>query len=176
MVKPSVVWPVEHDEALRRLIGEKLSFSQIAEKLSGAFYPKDFTRNMCCGRAHRLGIQQKPESAKAKTERAARISEGRKNGSQKKLAPMLRENPKPHPRQFVCDPATGLRVADVVPLHVALIDLQPGQCRWPYGDGPYTFCGCEQFAGSSYCEPHASLSQGLGTRTEQMALRFPRAA
>ncbi len=37
---------------------------------------------------------------------------------------------------------------------VSLLDLEPQHCRWPYGDGPFTFCGKNKVSGKSYCEFH----------------------
>lgn len=64
-----------------------------------------------------------------------------------------------------------LAQADVVPLHAALLDLSANQCRYPYGDGPFTFCGCQKIEGSSYCEPHHQLTHGNNRPTaEQVAM------
>jgi hypothetical protein len=38
-----------------------------------------------------------------------------------------------------------------------LLDLEPGDCRYPFGDGPIVFCGSNAVAGSSYCLPHKIL-------------------
>ena len=48
-----------------------------------------------------------------------------------------------------------------------LADLEPHQCRWPSGEGPYTFCGKVQTDGSSYCEGHELLSREPGTKTHK---------
>ena len=48
-------------------------------------------------------------------------------------------------------------IVDVQPAakHVDLLELEPGQCRWPYGDGPFTFCGCPTASDDgSYCRAH----------------------
>lgn len=37
---------------------------------------------------------------------------------------------------------------------IALDDLEPGMCRWPFGQGPYTFCGCRAIPKQSYCPTH----------------------
>lgn len=44
------------------------------------------------------------------------------------------------------------------PLHLSLLDLKKGQCRWPLGDGPFTFCGCDVQEGSPYCETHHAVA------------------
>lgn len=43
------------------------------------------------------------------------------------------------------------------PLHVKLLDLEPGMCRYPFGESDFTFCGHKQTAGSSYCFEHHEL-------------------
>ncbi len=147
-------WLPEHDNALRRLLEARLSFTQAAAAINAEF-GTGYSRNACIGRSNRIGLkslcpkfggERRPRSRKGEATAAGIVERTQR----RKAAPA--------PQQFVCEPATGLSVADVVPLHVSLIDLQPGQCRWPYGDGPFTFCGCEQFDGSSYCEPHSALS------------------
>lgn len=46
---------------------------------------------------------------------------------------------------------------------VALLDLQPHHCRWPYGnplDPDFGFCGAKRASGSSYCPEHRVKSTG----------------
>lgn len=50
-----------------------------------------------------------------------------------------------------------VRCVEIIPRHVSLIDLEPGDCRYPYGDGPMTFCGHPKQADSSYCTLHYVL-------------------
>lgn len=38
-----------------------------------------------------------------------------------------------------------------------LLDLESGDCRYPFGDGPIVFCGHPAVDGSSYCLPHKIL-------------------
>ena len=41
---------------------------------------------------------------------------------------------------------------------VTLLDLQPDQCRYPYGDaGAFRFCGQPRRDGSSYCAKHHAI-------------------
>lgn len=54
-------------------------------------------------------------------------------------------------------------VADTVePLHVPLHELGPTQCHWPYGEGPYTFCGREKEVERVYCAAHQALARRPG--------------
>lgn len=55
-----------------------------------------------------------------------------------------------------------LRCVELVPRRLELLALQPGDCRYPYGDGEeeaITFCGHPRRQGSSYCTPHFHLSR-----------------
>jgi hypothetical protein len=40
-----------------------------------------------------------------------------------------------------------------------LLDLDAEGCRYPFGDGPFTFCNHAQHEGSTYCGPHMALSR-----------------
>jgi GcrA cell cycle regulator len=44
------------------------------------------------------------------------------------------------------------------PLGLNIFELEAKHCRWPVGDGPFSFCGHERRAGSSYCWYHERLS------------------
>jgi GcrA cell cycle regulator len=39
-----------------------------------------------------------------------------------------------------------------------IIDLNSTACRFPYGDGPFTFCGHTTHEASSYCHAHLMLT------------------
>jgi GcrA cell cycle regulator len=69
-----------------------------------------------------------------------------------------------------------LRCVEVVPRHVSLLDLEPGDCRYPYGgeqEGEaITFCAHPRRAGSSYCASHFQLTWGPGTVSERTADAF----
>lgn len=50
-----------------------------------------------------------------------------------------------------------LHCVEVTPLNLALVELQAGDCRYPYGDTDFTFCGLPALAGAPYCVPHYHL-------------------
>jgi GcrA cell cycle regulator len=56
-----------------------------------------------------------------------------------------------------------LRCVEIVPRHLSLVELESGDCRYPYGgdgeDEPITFCGHPRRPDSSYCAPHFDLSR-----------------
>lgn len=51
------------------------------------------------------------------------------------------------------------RVASVEPLHIGLLELAHDSCRWPYGNGPFTFCGCPALFEKPYCAAHDEISR-----------------
>jgi GcrA cell cycle regulator len=66
-----------------------------------------------------------------------------------------------------------LRCVAIEPRHLSLIELERGDCRYPYGGDEegeaITFCGHPRRPGSSYCTPHFHLSRGPGTPSERTA-------
>jgi GcrA cell cycle regulator len=55
-----------------------------------------------------------------------------------------------------------LRCVAITPRHLPLVDLEAGDCRYPYGGDaegePITFCGHPRQEGSSYCLAHFHLT------------------
>jgi GcrA cell cycle regulator len=47
--------------------------------------------------------------------------------------------------------------AEIFPAEKTLRDLEPNDCRYPYGDRIITFCGQPKQEGSSYCPYHHEL-------------------
>ena len=131
---PANLWPTERDDELKRLYAlvPRLSSSEIANALNCGI-----TRNSVIGRVHRLGLALRGKvKARPKVKR-------------------IRIRTKPAPVQE--QPYT-LRCVETEPRGISLIDLEPGDCRYPDGDNPFTFCGCPQYDGSSYCVEHFALS------------------
>ena len=64
-----------------------------------------------------------------------------------------------------------LRCVGITPRLLCLVDLEAGDCRYPYGgdrDGEaITFCGHPRRAGSSYCMPHFHLTRDCGAALER---------
>lgn len=138
-------WPPEHDNFLRERFEAGDSFSKIAAALWQRFAVTR-TRNGCIGRAHRLGLKddgRRPtRTAPRNKTPASRATSG------------ARFSPSIAPEPFICQEAE-----DIDPLHVSVLDLAPGACKFPYGDGPITFCGHAVLAGS-YCEAHHRIAYG----------------
>ena len=77
-----------------------------------------------------------------------------------------------------------LRCVGISPRLVSLVELEPADCRYPYGgdkeNEPITFCGHPRLSGSSYCGPHFHLTRGPATESERavapLVLRLVQAA
>jgi GcrA cell cycle regulator len=69
--------------------------------------------------------------------------------------------------------ALQLRCVGIAPRHLSLLELENGDCRYPYGGDAegeaITFCGHPRREGSSYCVSHFHLTSGLGTASERSA-------
>lgn len=65
------------------------------------------------------------------------------------------------PTYVVCSPRRPhippARQDEPASLGLTLMELEPGQCRWPHGDGPFLFCG-HPVEGQSYCSYHCRLA------------------
>ncbi len=151
-------WAEEHSQALREYLAKGLTFSEVANALNARFNT-DYSRNAAIGRARRLGL-----SGPSKPERPVlpkRRPKARPPGSKK---PQSRVPAAARSRLQVLKRAAALklRCVGIVPRHLALIDLEDGDCRYPYGGDeegePITFCGHPRRDGSSYCASHFHLT------------------
>jgi GcrA cell cycle regulator len=159
-----VPWPQEHTDELIRLAKEELSYRAIARQLNEKFGTQ-YNRNMTIGKASRLGIVKAaaPQKPRGKSTKPRPV----------RTNPIVRK-PKVHAPSFKIVSANAnssvvkiiktvrtelaeLRCVEVNPRHLDLIELEPNDCRAPYGDGPITFCGHPKREGSSYCGPHWAL-------------------
>src|SRR4029077_783285 len=95
----------------------------------------------------------------------------RKNAPQKVVHPIVAAAPAP--ASGPVKPAK-VRCGGVQPSLLAFADLEPGDCRYPYGgerEGEaYAFCAHPRLPHSSYCGPHHALTHGPGTVSERMAV------
>jgi GcrA cell cycle regulator len=175
----STDWPQEHSRALRELHARGMSYGEIAAEMNARF-GTSYTRNAVLGRGKRMGFvsseaardRQPPRRLLAKAERAqAQTAHDRRLPIV--IPPVL---PRAEPVQ--------LRCVGISPRLISLTDLEPGDCRYPYGgdtDGdPIVFCGHPRQPGSCYCTPHFHLTrnpEGLADRPlPQVVLRLVAAA
>jgi GcrA cell cycle regulator len=148
------VWTAAMDDALRAHVLRGLTFSQAACAITATF-GVHLTRNAAIGRARRLGLQAGRRAGAPKRPVAA----------SHRPAIKVRRRDDPLAALFAADELPPLREARVTPLRIALVDLERGQCRYPYGgdDGEtISFCGHPvpdraTKTRASYCAAHAEL-------------------
>ncbi len=160
-------WAPEHSAALREYVARGMSFSEIADAINMKFKTA-YSRNAAIGRAKRLGLagptrSQTPPRPRLQLERLHKIRPA------ESLRPELHW---PKPAVERAEPGR-LRCVEVAPRHLSLIDLERGDCRYPYGGDSegeaITFCGHPRRPGSSYCAPHFHLSRNSDLPPEQVA-------
>ena len=178
-------WTDERDSSLTNLLMDgtcTLTIKEIAERLGAPSLGAVFQR------ASRLGLPKRwTKRDEWPTERVERLKELASRPvkmSSKEIAQELgitksavigkcsrlgiklplppHSSSKPRPRTSVPRAVKRLRPTEQAPepRHIPLLELEGHQCRWPYGDGPYTFCGHEKARGHSYCEFHVSRAFG----------------
>jgi GcrA cell cycle regulator len=167
------IWAEEHSRALREYLESGLSFSRIAKAINARFNTA-YSRNATIGRARRMGLcgpgladspagrkpRPKLRPARLRKMRARALAQSRPKRAVQKRAAALK-----------------LRCVGIVPRHLSLLELEPGDCRYPYGGDnegeAITFCGHPRREGSSYCVAHFHLTSSPGTASERIAGKAP---
>jgi GcrA cell cycle regulator len=162
----STDWPAEHSEALRELLKSGISYSRAADAINAKF-KTNYSRSAALGRATRMGLagsdrprdfDKSPPSATAP--RLPKLHE-RCSSAAWRIMPIFETE------------TSKLRCVEIVPRHLSLMDLERGDCRYPYGGDEegeaITFCGHPQRRGTSYCVAHFHLTRGPDVATERAA-------
>jgi GcrA cell cycle regulator len=161
-------WTPEHSTALREHLSWGLSFSEAARRINATFNTA-YTRNAAIGRAKRMGLvgpsrpETPPRVIPPALERPYNPSAARSRSTA-----LLWPSPEPGKAEPV-----NLRCVEIEPRHLTLIELEQGDCRYPYGGDEegeaITFCGHPRRTGSSYCTAHFHLSRNPITPPERAA-------
>jgi GcrA cell cycle regulator len=134
-----------------------MSYSEIAQAINAKFKTA-YSRNAALGRAKRMGLEG-PEPASdsrhcPKLPRKAPLCQRRQHHQPEFMRPMP---------VFERTETAPLRCVEILPRHLSLVELEPGDCRYPYGGDAegeaITFCGHRRRVGSSYCAPHLHLTR-----------------
>ena len=143
-------WTDERVKQLCELHAANLTFAEIAEAIG-------MTRNACIGKAQRIGLPSRAEEltveqryAKSQAKLAAlraRRATAREQRREKRAAHQPQKPYRPKVENDLSDRA----------LHLEFDELESRHCRFPYGDGPFTFCGHQKLANTSYCEAHVAF-------------------
>lgn len=148
-MKFQVNWAPEHSQYLCDNMVSGGSYADIAKAMNEKF-STSYTRNALIGRAARMGLVSTHKQTYAPRKPQTYKPRAHKPVLGRPAAPAF------EPIEVI-----ELRCAEVVPRLVGLIDLAPGDCRYPYGDRDYAFCGHPKMGGSSYCEAHFHLTRGF---------------
>jgi GcrA cell cycle regulator len=150
-------WAPEHSDALREHLAKGMSFSEIAKAINTTFNTT-YSRNAALGRATRMGLTGEVRSKSPSDDKPAAgqgIGEGRPTEPRMPAFWPVPVFKRVKPKK--------LRCVEIEPRHLSLIDLEHGDCRYPYGGDEegeaITFCGHPRRAGSSYCSAHFHLSR-----------------
>ena len=144
-----MVWTTEMIERLQALVADGWSASQIAGDLG-------VSRSAVCGKVHRMAIRVPTKVAVAIPKEKPEVVQftGVRQGDTQTPFKGPCTLPPYTPRGF--RPVVVTNAPE--PLHIKLLDLEPGQCRYPHGDRDFTFCGHPQQDGSSYCPGHHAIA------------------
>ena len=152
------VWEEAHCAALRDFLEKGMSFAEIACALN-EWFGTAYSRNAAIGRARRMGLSV------PQRERAARPLNTPKKADARRIRELRARSlgtaaARPTTQERAA--ALQLRCVAITPRHLALVDLEANDCRYPYGGDvegePITFCGHPRQEGSSYCLSHFRLT------------------
>jgi GcrA cell cycle regulator len=155
-----------------------MSYSRIADAINAKFKTA-YSRNATIGRAKRMGLAgpDRPKNwpkpiLSAEAPRLPRLRER-----------LASESNRPMPALESVEPVK-LRCVQIDPRYLSLMDLEPGDCRFPYGGDKegeaITFCGRPRRQCTSYCAAHFYLTRGPDAAPERaggtVSLRLVEAA
>jgi len=162
-------WASEHSDALRDYFANRMSFSEICREINARF-GTSYTRNAVIGRAKRMGLSA-PKRLESPPLVPVLPGSSRSAPLQRRLPAQDRGQP-PGSAFGLAEPAK-LRCVGIQPRLISLLELEQGDCRYPYGgekEGEeIAFCGHPRRPGSSYCTAHFHLTRASGTVSERFA-------
>jgi GcrA cell cycle regulator len=159
-------WTPEHSQALREYVARGISFARAAAEINARFGTV-YTRNAALGRGKRMGLVVPVRRENGPMPKAIKPRKVRSRERQGAKA----SRPEPDDVPAAPAPPVQLRCVGTSPRLISVVELEPGDCRYPCGgdkdDEPIAFCGHPRRAGSSYCTPHFHLTRGIGTAAER---------
>src|ERR671912_31033 len=172
-------WTEERIERLKKMWADGATASQIADELGGV------SRNAVIGKAHRLGLEQRPSPVKAVEEKdkskAAKPARGPATTASSPSGQPPRHGPGmqyrsigpggfirqgPGDQQAPIPPAPPRRLVPAKPSpevadKTSLLDLNDRICKWPLGhpgEPDFHFCGNPSNPGFPYCVQHCGVA------------------
>jgi hypothetical protein len=167
-------WAPEHSDALREFITKGMTFSEAARAIKAI---QHVLLSQCCARAR--PAPGTDWGRPTETLDAHRASAPHDTGEPRASGFKTLALPWPVPVFKEAKPVK-LRCVAIEPRHLSLIELERGDCRYPYGGDEegeaITFCGHPRRPGSSYCAPHFHLSRNPVEPVSAVSLRVVEAA
>lgn len=145
-------WPREIKARLVELYNAEhpISFTDMVDVLKKEF-GCDYTRSAIIGCSKRLGLKGKKPTSSANHRPRLRIVAANSNSTRKRVI------------QVTDTELPALRCVEVIPRNLSLLELEKGDCRYPYGGevegDAITFCGHPKIDDSSYCRAHFALTR-----------------
>ena len=150
-------WTEERVALLKQFWLEGLSASQCARQIGGFENCVDGGRSAVIGKIHRLGLAgRQPGTRRKLTVKKPKKAKTAKPAFRQPGNPIVRGLYEFGPEPFTPNPEIFIPVEE----RKALIDLEPGDCRFPIdrADGRgFDFCAREKVKGLPYCQPHATV-------------------
>jgi GcrA cell cycle regulator len=156
----SAGWPLSHCEALKEFVTKGMSYRDATDALNARFGTA-YSRSAALGRARRMKLGEPERIDAPSIQPDVPVGRWRER-------PLSADGFRPmeffrRPPVFVRAERAPFRCVGIIPRHLSLIELEQGDCRFPYGgdsDGEViTFCGHPRHKGSSYCMPHFHLAR-----------------
>lgn len=159
-------WTPERDRDLTLLVDEGLTCARIADRLS-EMHNDEFTKNSVIGRARRLCLvhARAPGPNENSGHRKRRLATRGENAHIVRNLRKLKEQMAEPAPIFRTLPVAEVSDRDIAsPLYLTIMELERDNCRWPYGEGDFRFCGRQTKEGSAYCDHHSQLAFDGKTR------------
>ena len=149
---------------------------EIATALGGGV-----TRNAVIGKLSRMGLSRREVPAQPRT-----VAQPRASAPNAKPRPApARSRPVVVASSVAGSPPPAVRAVASPPaasLNLSLLELGPGQCKWPTGGGgiePITFCANRLSGHHAYCASHAAVgvaprASGVRRSSDDLARRLRR--
>jgi GcrA cell cycle regulator len=157
-------WASSHCDALRDYLSKGMSFAEIGREINSRFGTA-YTRSAVIGRARRMGLD-----AAKRADVSPVVSSW--TAAAWPRVPATAGGGMP-PLSALAPAPVKLRCVGVSPRLISVLELRPGDCRYPYGGDKegeeIAFCGHPRRSGSSYCAPHFQLTKDFGTETRRFA-------
>ena len=122
-------WEDAHSTLLRELVDKGVTFSEVARALNARFNTA-YTRNAAIGRARRMGLSLPAPTGSSSVFQAPKRADVRRIS--KKRARMAATPPAKSSTPTQQRAASlQLRCVAITPRYLALVDLEPADCRYP---------------------------------------------